>query len=62
VRKLVLDTNVLIRFLERGQDYSSLFSRYDRLLVPAVVNGEYRAGADPETNSGLRPRGICVND
>jgi len=54
VNTLVLDTNVLIRFLERGQDYSSLFSRFDRLLIPAIVNGEYRAGADPETNSGQR--------
>lgn len=54
MRTLVLDTNVLIRFLERGQDYSLLFSHFDRLLIPAVVNGEYRAGADPETNAGQR--------
>jgi len=54
VNALVLDTNVLIRFLERGQDYSAHFSRFDRLLIPAIVNGEYRAGADPETNPGQR--------
>jgi len=57
VSALVLDTNVLIRFLERGRDYSSLFSRFDRLLIPAVVNGEYCAGADPETNAGRHERG-----
>jgi len=54
VNALVLDTNVLIRFLERGQDYSELFSRFDQLIIPAVVDGEYRVGADPETESGRR--------
>jgi len=29
--------------------YAMFFSRFDRLLIPVVVNGEYRAGADPET-------------
>jgi len=54
VSALVLDTNILIRFLERGKDYSALFSRFDRLLISAVVNGEYRAGADPDTDAGRR--------
>ena len=54
VKPLVLDTNVLIRFLERGGDYAETFSRYDRLLIPAAVDGEYRAGIDAATKSGLR--------
>ena len=54
VKPLVLDTNVLIRFLERGGDYVETFSRFDRLLMPAAVDGEYRAGIDAATSSGLR--------
>ena len=54
MKPLVLDTNVLIRFLERGGDYADTFSRYDRLLIPAAVDGEYRAGIDAATKSGLR--------
>ena len=54
MKPLVLDTNVLIRFLERGGDYVETFSRYDRLLIPAAVDGEYRAGIDATTISGLR--------
>ena len=31
MKPLVLDTNVLIRFLERGGDYAETFSKFDRL-------------------------------
>ena len=51
---LILDTNALIRFLEHGQDYADVFSRFDRLLIPAIVEGEYRVGIDPATNAGRR--------
>ena len=51
---LVLDTNVLIRFLERGGEYAETFSKFDRLLIPAAVDGEYRAGIDVATIAGLR--------
>ena len=51
---LVLDTNVLIRFLERGVDYAETFSKFDRLLIPAAVDGEYRSGIDAATRPGLR--------
>ena len=54
MKPLVLDTNVLIRFLERGGDYAETFSRFDRLLIPAAVDGEYRAGIDASTGSELR--------
>ena len=54
MRSLVLDTNVLIRFLERGGDYAETFSKFDRLLIPAAVDGEYRAGIDAATRPGQR--------
>ena len=54
MKPLVLDTNVLIRFLERGGDYAETFSKFDRLLIPAAVDGEYRAGIDAATRPGLR--------
>ena len=54
MKPLVLDTNVLIRFLERGGDYAETFSAFDRLLIPAAVDGEYRAGIDAATRSGQR--------
>ena len=54
MKLLVLDTNVLIRFLERGGAYAEIFSRFDRLLIPAAVDGEYRAGIDAATRTGQR--------
>ena len=54
MKPLVLDTNVLIRFLERGWDYAETFSKFDRLLIPAAVDGEYRAGIDAATRPGQR--------
>ena len=57
MKPLVLDTNVLIRFLERGEDYEETFSKFDCLLIPAAVDGEYRAGVDASTRHGqLRQR------
>ena len=42
----VVDTNVLITFLEKGNKVCELLSRFDRLLVPAAVDAEFRAGID----------------
>lgn len=47
----VLDTSVLIGFLERGAVASALRT-FDRLLVPAAVDAEFRAGLDPATRAG----------
>lgn len=58
MRQLVIDTNVLIRFLERGTDYAATFSRFDRLLIPAAVDGEYRSGLDESTVSGQRRKKV----
>ena len=44
MRKLVLDTNVLIAFLQNPEDFAERFSGYDMILLPPVVLGEFRAG------------------
>ena len=44
MRKLVLDTNVLIAFLQNPEDFSERFAGFDVILLPPVVLGEFRAG------------------
>ena len=44
MRKLVLDTNVLIAFLQNPDDFAERFSCYDVILLTPVVLGEFRAG------------------
>ena len=44
MRKLVLDTNVLIAFLQNPEDFAERFSGYDVILLTPVVLGEFRAG------------------
>ena len=44
MRKLVLDTNVLIAFLQNPENFAERFSGYDVILLPPVVLGEFRAG------------------
>ena len=44
MRKLVLDTHVLIAFLQNPENFAERFSGYDVLLLPPVVLGEFRAG------------------
>ena len=41
---VVLDTNVLIRMLAAMDRIPASFSQYERVLIPSVVIGEYRAG------------------
>ena len=48
---VVVDTSVLIDLLEGGEVAGTLES-FDRLLVPAAVDAEFRAGLDPDTRSG----------
>ena len=45
MRSLLVDTNVLISFIERGDGkLADVLSKYDELIVSPVVLGEYRAG------------------
>ena len=48
MRSLLVDTNVLISFVERGlTETAELLSKYDELVVSPVILGEYRAGISP---------------
>lgn len=49
---VVLDTSVLIDFLEKGGVTSASLRAYDRLLIPAAVDAEFRAGIDAATKPG----------
>lgn len=51
---IVIDTNALISFLEKGTGMASLLARFDRLVIPAAVDAEFRAGLDLATNTGRR--------
>ena len=45
MRSLLVDTNVLITFIEKGDDeLGKILSKYDELVVPPIILGEYRAG------------------
>lgn len=44
MRKLVLDTNVLIAFLQNPENFAERFGGYDVILLSPVVLGEFRAG------------------
>lgn len=45
MRSLLVDTNVLISFIEKGDEtLLNVLSKYDELIVSPIVLGEYRAG------------------
>ena len=48
----VLGTDVLIDFLERSGRSTGTLRAFDRLLVPAAADAEFRAGCDPATRAG----------
>ena len=51
----VVDTCVLVAFLERDCEAPATMLRaFDRLLIPAAVDAEFRAGCDPATKSGRK--------
>ena len=49
---LLLDTNVLIKFLRGNEKIAKVVSTYEQILVPTVVIGEYKAGVAGETAAG----------
>ena len=49
---VVVDTNVLIAFLQKGSGVAQVLKRFDRLLVPFAVDAEFRAGLDLATRAG----------
>lgn len=56
----VVDTSVLIDFLGNGS-FSGVLRSFDRLLVPAAVDAEFRADLDPDTRAG-RARGALLDE
>ena len=45
MRSALVDTNVLIAFVEKGgKALAERLSKYDELVISPVVLGEYRAG------------------
>ena len=52
MKPLLLDTNVLIKFLRGDEKIAKVVSTYEQILVPTVVIGEYKAGVAVETAAG----------
>ena len=52
MKPLLLDTNVLIKFLRGDNKIAKVVSTYEQILVPTVVIGEYKAGVAGETAAG----------
>ena len=50
----VVDTNVLIAFLEKGSVEARVLEKFDKLIVPAAVDAEFRAGLDLTTKTDSR--------
>ena len=44
MRRVVLDTNVLIQFLRTPERFVDVLGAYDQIVLAPVVVGEYRAG------------------
>ena len=54
MKPLMLDTNVLIRFFRSDRKIADMISAYEKIVVPTVVLGEFKAGADPKTSCGQK--------
>ena len=56
MKTVVVDTNVLIRFLAGEERYRHAFDAYGRILVPSVVVGEFKCGTDGKTAKGRQQK------
>ena len=61
MNSVVVDTSALIDFLERRGHLADSLRPFDRLVIPAVVDAEFRAGLDPDTRSG-RGRAVLLDE
>lgn len=43
MKRVVLDTNILIPLLRNVANYTQLFREYDEVILPSIVVGEYKA-------------------
>ena len=54
MKPLMLDTNVLIRFFRSDRKIADIILAHEKIVVPTVVLGEFKAGADPKTSCGQK--------
>ena len=52
MKKLFLDTNVIIRLLRGEVGVAEKIAAFDRIMISTVVLGEYKAGIDLGTSAG----------
>ncbi len=52
MKPLLLDTNVLIKFFRSDEKIAHVISKHEKIVLPTVVLGEYRAGVDANTKDG----------
>ena len=52
MKQAVIDTCLLIDLFDGDSHAVEVISRFDRILVPVEVIGEYRAGVNPATRRG----------
>ena len=54
MKPLLLDTNVLIKFFRSDKKIADIISGYEKIVLPTIVLGEFKAGVDPKTAGGQR--------
>ena len=54
MKPLLLDTNVLIRFFRSDRKIADIISKFEKIVIPTVVLGEFKSGVDPLTVGGRR--------
>ena len=54
MKPLLLDTNVLIKFFRGDKTIVDIISGYEKIVLPTIVLGEYKAGVDLKTTGGQR--------
>ena len=54
MKPLLLDTNVLIKFFRGDKTIVDIISGYEKIVLPTIVLGEYKAGVDSKTTGGQR--------
>ena len=52
MKKLFLDTNIIIRLLRGEVEVADKIATFDRIMISTVVLGEFKAGIDLATSAG----------
>lgn len=56
--KLLVDTNVLIRFFADDEPFAEMIERADDIVIHPAVYAEFLSGIDQSTKSGKRQRQV----